>query len=481
MQQEVSRSTSIDRIAIEQLYGWIDQHVGEIITALQGVLRIPSLEDTATPNAPFGAGCREALDYVLELCAELGMAVHDDSGYAGHAEIGSGSEMVAAIGHLDVVPEGDGWTYPPYGGELHDGYLYSRGSADDKGPTFAALYAAVAILKTGVPIARRIRIIFGCNEESGFGCVTHYWEVSKNERPVSAFTPDAGFPLIYAEKGIANLVLTVPVPESGSSLKLIKFTGGRRPNMVPDSAEAAITGTARDISAAAAELSKFWDKNVNYEIDSTHLVVRALGKSAHGARPEGGDNAVTRLAKALLTLNVVGWKKPLESIVKSSDTEGRNLGIAYTDEVAGPLTSNLGIASKASDGLIELTFNIRYPVTWSIQPLLERLSGSLDSFDWTLKEYEDQPPLYVPLDEEPVATLLRIYREETGDYTSMPRTMGGGTYARATPHAVAYGPGFPGNTDGPAHEPDERFAIETLVRACKIYARALYELANAPL
>ena len=169
---------------IAKLHTWIDTHQDEIVEALRGVLRFPSVEaPPAGENAPFGQPVRDALTYTLALCGELGFATHDDSGYAGHAEMGAGEEMVMAMGHLDVVPEGDGWRYPPYGATLEGGYIYARGASDDKGPTYAALFGAKAVMESGLPLARRIRVLFGCNEESGFGCVHHYWEVANNERP----------------------------------------------------------------------------------------------------------------------------------------------------------------------------------------------------------------------------------------------------------------------------------------------------------
>src|ERR1019366_3668377 len=147
--------------AIRQLHAWIDDHNDEILAALQGVLRIPSVEAAAQPNAPYGIPVREALDYTLALCKRLGFRTRDFAGYAGHAEFGAGPEYVAALGHLDVVPEGDGWQYPPYGATLDNGYLYARGSADDKGPTYAALFGAKALLDSGLPLKRRVRLIFG--------------------------------------------------------------------------------------------------------------------------------------------------------------------------------------------------------------------------------------------------------------------------------------------------------------------------------
>ena len=464
---------------VQKLHAWIDSHQDEIVEALQGVLRIPSLEAPATgPNAPYGKPVRESLDYTLALCKRLGFRTKDFDGYAGHAEFGAGERYIGVLGHLDVVPEGDGWSLPPYGGTLKDGYLYARGAADDMGPTYAGLFAAKALMESGLPLSKRVRVIFGCNEESGFGCVKHYFEDVQEERPQYGFTPDAGFPLIYAEKGIANLVLEKELPTATSGLRIVRAEGGRRPNMVPDSARAFLTGTAAQLAEAKETLAKFWDRNVSVEETTDGLTVHALGKSAHGSHPTAGDNAVARLARALDTLGLPDSKVWLDWMNTSTDPTGAALGIAHQDEVAGPLTSNLGILETTDTNRIRLTYNIRYPVTWNIEALLEANKPVLEANGWDLATYFDQPPLYVPLDQEPVATLLRIYREETGDIESQPGTMGGGTYARATPFTVAYGAAFPGGSDGPAHEPDERIAVKTLLDAAKIYAHALYELAK---
>lgn len=463
---------------VKQLHDWIAGHEDEIVTSLQGVLRIDSVEGQPAPNAPFGIGPRKALDYTLDLAKRLGFRTKDVDGYAGHAEFGEGPEMIAAVGHLDVVPEGDRWKHEPFGAVIEDGFIYARGSADDKGPSYAALFAAKALLDSGLPLKRRIRVIFGCNEESGFGCVTHYWEVAKEERPVYAFTPDAGFPLVYAEKGIANLILEKELPANDGPLKIAKAGGGRRPNMVPDYAEATLTGTPDALDKAAATLSEFWDKNASFTASEGKIVVKAVGKSAHGAHPTAGDNAVVRLARALATLGLPDNDVWLNFVAETVDATGAALGIAHADDVAGPLTCNLGIMEFTDNRRIRLTYNIRYPVTWSIDALLAANRPVLEKNGWTLAEHHDQPPLYVPLDKEPVATLLRVYQEETGDTTSKPGTMGGGTYARATPNAVAYGAGFPDSSDGPAHEPDERIAIETVINSAKIFAHALYELAK---
>ncbi|MCA1596920.1 MAG: M20/M25/M40 family metallo-hydrolase, partial [Chloroflexi bacterium] len=147
---------------IERLHNWIDENQQEIVKALQGVLRIPSKKEPAAgPQAPYGQPIREALDYTLDLSRRLGFRTADVDGHAGHAECGEGDEMIAAMGHLDVVPEGDRWQHPPYAAEIDGGYIYARGASDDKGPTYAALFAAKAIMESGLPLRRRIRVIFG--------------------------------------------------------------------------------------------------------------------------------------------------------------------------------------------------------------------------------------------------------------------------------------------------------------------------------
>lgn len=465
-----------DEIALFHL--WVDSHRQEIIEALQGVLRIPSKEEPAAgPNAPYGQPCRDALDYTLNLCRDLGFRVKDVDGHAGHAEFGEGEEMVAAIGHLDVVPEGDRWAFPPFGAEIRNGYIYARGAADDKGPTYAALFAAKAVMESGLPLRRRIRVIFGCDEESGFGCVKHYWEVAKEERPVLGFTPDANFPMVYAEKGIANIALTIRPESNASGLRIASMNGGLRPNMVPDHAEALLIGPPGALLTATAGLQEFWDKNVTFKLCMEGIRVEATGKSAHGARPDAGDNAVARLCRALAELELPGDKKWLDWIALSEDPTGAALGISGRDDVAGPLTCNLGVFSFEA-GEVRATYNIRYPVTWKIDDLLSRARPTVESAGWTLAEYSDSPSLYVPLDQEPAKTLMRVYQQETGDTVTQPHTMGGGTYARATPHVIAYGMDFPEGGNGPVHEPNERLNIEHLIKGCKIYAHALYELAR---
>ena len=249
--------------------------------------------------------------------------------------------------------------------------------------------------------------------------------------------------------------------------------------MVPDSAEAFLEGSLPR-AAAAARLNAIVGITTEEIGGDNRLHVVAKGVSAHGSTPDNGVNAVAVLCDALLMLDhQEDQVTVIEQIQKwAADTKGEKLGIAGQDEVAGPLTCNLGVA-EIGGNRAALTFNIRYPVTWNSETLRECLESGIAGTGWELESLTDQPSLYVPLEDPLVATLLQVYRDETGDQTA-PMTMGGGTYARSMTKGVAFGMMFPDRDpgDGSAHEKDECLSVDHLIRATKIYAKALARLAG---
>ncbi len=450
---------------------WVDSHKDQIIAETQAVLRIPSVNEPATvrPDAPFGKPCADALTHTLALCESLGMRVENFGGYAGHAEFGpeDATEIVAMLGHLDVVPVGSEWTKEPFGAEIDGDWLYARGASDDKGPTYAALFGAKAVLDSGLPLTRKVRLIFGCDEESGWECMRHYFDVAGQPKPDLAFTPDAGFPLYYAEKGSFTLTATKPI---GDSLVAI-FKSGLRPNMVPDEAEVVLIGAQDQLRYIAKMLQNRKNFVVTDEGDRA-LRISTKGKAAHGATPRSGINAAKKLSEALFEFFPEAW---LAEIIERCAPDGSGLGIAGKDKITGALTCNVGIVS-VHNATLTMTFNVRYPATWD-DSVLGRAKASLTSEGWTIAELHHTAPLYVPQDAEPVKTLLKVYRDHTGDM-GKPLTMGGRTYATTVaPNGVAFGAGMKGDPDT-AHRPDEKFSVTRLLFCAKLYADALYQLAN---
>jgi len=451
----------------EALLNWIETHTEEMIADFQRLLRAESVRDDATaqPNAPFGKGVREALDVVLELGERFGLHPRDFAGYACDLEYGDGKEMVASLSHIDVVPAGNNWTKPPFGAVIEDGYIYARGATDNKGATLTTIYALRALKELGAPLKRRVRLIIGCDEESRWECMQYYL-AHEPERPVWGVSPDAGWPFIYGEKGIANLFIEKEVPPT-DGVRVVWARGGERHNMVPDRAEALINMALKPPHET---------EGVHWEADPGGWRAVAVGKSAHGSHPEGGLNAVARLLKAIQPLNLPDNEHWLDTVLEWAESlDGSALGIAHSDEVSGALTSNLGVF-EYDGNRVRCVFNIRYPVTWTLDALKERLQPVLERTGFTLADVRHTPPLYVPPDTPFLQTILRVYREETGDTESQPQTMGGGTYARTMPNLVAIGAAMEG--DGTAHEADERIAIQSLKTLVWLYARIFEELAN---
>ncbi len=185
----------------EKILEKIEELSDEMIQTIIRMVQIDSVESEARPDAPFGEGVKKALDAALGTAEEMGFSTVNVDNYMGYAAYGEGEEYVCAVGHLDVVPVGTGWKQPPFSGYEKDGVIYSRGVLDNKGPIFACLYALYALKELGIPLKRQVRIIFGCDEETGFEDLKYY--LSKEKPPVMGFTPDCKYPVVYAERGRA--------------------------------------------------------------------------------------------------------------------------------------------------------------------------------------------------------------------------------------------------------------------------------------
>ena len=313
----------------------------EIIKSVQGCVKIKSVEEEPMENMPFGEGVHNALEYCLQLSENLGFRTVNVDNMIGYAEYGNGDEMIAVLGHLDVVPEGDGWTYPPYSAEIHNGKIYGRGTTDDKGPTIGALYALKTLKELHIPLKRRVRVFFGLNEETGSKCVKHYVDKGE-EMPVAGFTPDAEYPIINGEKGIVTGKYTRKLNQSGDYiLKYIK--GGLAANVVPDYAEAEIIIPKNKIELIKKLSEKVEEIEIEEKEDS--IILKCYGISAHGSTPEKGKNAVTYLMRFLGNITFEGDIKEFIDYFNKyigTDLNGEKLGIYLEDDISGKLIFNLG-------------------------------------------------------------------------------------------------------------------------------------------
>lgn len=430
----------------------------EMIQEIQKVIRIKSTKGISKKNMPFGEGVDNCLRHTLDLAERLGFKVKYGDGYYGYAEMGEGDEMIGILGHLDVVPEGDvsRWQYPPYGGEVHDEKIYGRGAVDDKGPTIAALYAMKIIKEMGIPLKKRVRIIFGVNEEGLWKGIYRYKK--QEEIPTCGFTPDGDYPLIAAEKGLLQFQL---VCKEKSDFYL---WGGNAYNMVPDQCQCIlynVPGMGKII------------KELNLPINKEKWKLTAKGKAAHVSKADEGENAISRMC---LILHKAGVKTETVRFIAEmlgEDCYGENILGVCEDDPSGKLIFNVGLINANKNGQM-IAVDVRFPVTKNKDDIVSLISSAAQKYGLTYREIDYVPPLYVPYKHPLIKTLKSIYEEETG-LDSTPIISGGATYARVFENFVAFGPRFPGR-EQMAHQTDEYIRTDDLMKSLKIYARAIKEL-----
>ena len=451
-------------------------HKEDLLKDLFELLSVRSILGTdITEETPFGSGPREALDLILSFGERDGYKTKLVENKAGHIEVGQGEELFGILGHVDVVPvvEAD-WTSHPFKPEIRDGKIFARGSLDDKGPTMAAYYAVKLLDKLGVKWNKRVRVIVGSDEETGFRCVEAYFK--HEEQPASGFTPDAMFPLVYAEKARAtfNHKLKFVEDDGEYNYKLVKFKGGQVLNMVIASAIAELVGEVSDIK------EKFENFLAQEKLDGEVIVENTIkltlkGKAAHGSTPQYGVNAATKLAEFLSTLGLDNnGKNFVDYIVEklANDPFGEKLGINYADDEMGEATYNYGILDyDLEKKAAVVSTDCRHPKKFD---LVDRLKGvKEDNIDIQVTSTKEAH--YVPKDDELVTTLMDVYKKHTGDTKNDAFVLGGGTYARCLKKGVAFGLLFPGKEDT-MHQANEYLEVEDLLLATAIYAEGIYKL-----
>lgn len=411
------------------------------------------VKDPALGTLPYGPAPFSALKFFLDDASASGMRTGVIENRVGWCEFGpADADLIGIVCHLDVVPAGDGWTTSPFELTLKDGILYGRGIVDDKGPACASYFAMKRLLASGFMPSKRIRLILGTDEERTCSCVETYAELG--EIPSFAITPDAEFPVIYAEKGILHVKIV------NSSPSTLKAEGGSAPNMVPASCLCLING-------------------VEYS---------AKGKMAHASKPELGVNAIFELIKQLDTASVDYSSSPLLSfiskeIVYSSPAE--YTGCSVTDE-SGSVTANPSVLN-CSDSGESLVIDIRCPVTYQMSDIVAKLSATAESYGLKVEVLNQMDPLYKSKDLPQIALLTEIWKSNMPSYSGYkpeylseytePIAIGGGTYARHMPNTIAFGIQAPWQEDQ-CHQANECRALSDFETDIKVMTEAIMGLSE---
>ena len=447
---------------------WLEiakKYKNEYIETTKKLLQMPTVLEKYEPEnseAPFGKEIKKSLDFMLDLGKKDGFIVKNIDNYAGHIETGFGKEVLGILGHLDVVPAGGKWDKSPFSAYENDGKIYARGAMDDKGPTVAAYIAMKMIKEHGIKLNKKVRLILGCDEESGMRGINRYLE--KESMPDLGFAPDAEFPLIYAEKGIYAYTY-----KGRTTDKLIEsLEAGDRFNVVPDKCVAKLSEDKEK------EFNKFLkDHKVNGEIKEKEYIV--YGKNAHAAWPHLGVNAISLMVKFLIKQTNNPFINMLNKYL-IDDYLGKKLEIDITDKEMDELTLNLAFVHY--DGKdVEIGVNIRYPKNYDFEVGEKKIIKAGKEFALNYNKHYNSEPHYVSPEDDLVKKLHQAYIKYTNDNENKIMSIGGGTYSRILKKAVAFGPALPGDIDL-AHQPNEHLKIDDMITAIAIYAEGIVKLAG---
>ena len=470
----------MDQVLYKKISCWMDEHVDEMTRDIVRLVKIPSISDPDSDIKPFGPGCRAALEEMLKIGNEYGFKTKNYENYVGALWLDDGSpeNTVGMWNHLDVVPAGDNWEYGPFEGVIKDGYIIGRGAQDNKGPAVGMLYLMRCLKELNITTKYRLCLFVGCDEERGMSDLEYY--CAHYETPAMSIIADSGFPVCYGEKGILEGRMISLKTLSG---EVVELTGGTAGNIIPDKAVAVLKGDR------AARRAKTLPEGFEVHTEAGLTTITAHGISAHSAFPKGGQNAIQRLIKGLLSEKVLSEEDShiLQPFAEANqDYYGEAAGISYEDEVSGKLTC-AGTVLRVKEGHVQLIFNIRYPVTDSEEQIQRGLELFCGRHGCRWERTGGSGPSYFPKEHPAVDLLTGVYNEIMGLETK-PFGRGGATDAKKRPSAIADGVGGMPKTEeeknchlfqpqhGGAHQPDEGLNIASLAKALKIYAMSMIAL-----
>ena len=411
---------------------YLEDKKEEMIAFLGELISVRSVQEEAEEGYPFGRNSARALEIMLDKCNESGFHVENVDNYVGSADFNDSEAALGILSHLDVVPEGSGWTSDPYELKRENGILTGRGTIDDKGPAVASLYAMKALKELNIPLKKGVRLIFGTNEENGGDDIVYY---RKNHTlPPMVFTPDGEYPVINGEKGMLRIYFSAEIEEK------IKIQAGEVINAVP--------------MACAVE--------------TDCSVMLYEGKSAHASTPEKGENAITKFL-ADYSGNSTALNG-LKQIFQHGDVEG---SVIFGDNSQNftCVISLLKTVEKFEKCYIEGGIDVRFPFGHTKDDVQKIICDKLEAAGITIDSVMAVNPHYTDENSNFVQSLLSVYEQVTGEKGKC-ITIGGGTYVHDIEGGVAFGAEYEGGS-GNMHGADEFITEESLILNAEIMAEAI--------
>ncbi|WPO00024.1 dipeptidase [Pseudomonas sp. MUP55] len=390
---------------------------------------------------------------------------------------GSSDEVVGIHAHADVVPVTpenwvlkDGTKLDPFKVTLIGDRMYGRGTEDDKNAIVVAMYAMKVIKEEKLPLARSFKLLVDTTEETSGDAIPYYFE--RNPTPQYNLALDGGYPVVIAEKGSGTVMATFPVRKGeGTGAEIIGLTGGKATNQIPSvSVATLVSDKPAELAARLQQAGDDYAKRnggnfqVSTKVDGKDVKLTVTGVSAHSSEPETGVNPVARMlelihsvdGKIALKHNHITDAAKYAADNWGLDYLGGKLGVGYSDDFMGPLTTSptfVGLDDKA----LKLAVNLRAPKGKDPEALKAQIEQKLNAWDQQAKvnvnfTYSLDAPMYRNPEGEWVKALLAVATENLG----MQHTFGtsaGATSVHDLPNGVQFGLARPeekytGHTDG---------------------------------
>jgi succinyl-diaminopimelate desuccinylase len=411
--------------AYEQLDAWIDAHFDEEVTFLQALVQVPTdmPPGNNAPHAERAAELLKGFGFEAEKHAVPESALKD-YGMASITNLivrrpyATGGRTVALNAHGDVVPPGEGWTHPPYGGEIVDGKLYGRASAVSKSDFATYTFAVRALESLKARLQGAVELHFTYDEEFGGEFGPGWLLRNKLTHPDLLLAAGFSYQVVTAHNGCLQMEVTVH--------------GKMAHAAIPDTGIDALQG-------AVAILNALYHQNTLYKQVSSS-VEGITHPYLNVGRIEGGTNTNVVPGKVVFKLDrrMIPEENPAEveatirRVIASAAAEFNTGGGAVTVEIKRLLLAN------------------------SMRPL----AGNAPLVDALQRHGEAVFGEPIPTSGTPLYTDVRLYCEQ------------------GIPAAI-YGAGPRTVLESNAKRADEHLVLEDLRRATKVVARTLFDLLEA--
>lgn len=467
----------MDKIIEMELRKWIDDHEEELVRDIGKLVEIPSV---SRPGDELPDSVERAALCMMEMAGRYGLKAELCDNCCVRLSYGTGEKEVQVWGHLDVVPAGEGWVYPPWKCTRKGDFLIGRGVSDNKGAVIAVLYCLRYMKEHNVELCYSLSQICGLSEETGMADADRY--LAKWPAPDFAFVSDCRFPLCYGEKGRCVVTLVCDQAPEG----ILDMAAGESLNSVPGEAVIKVRRSAvRSEVNCIEEKARRLGVRLRTEVTDNTAVYTVKGIPGHAAAPERCENPIG-LAGMILKRDASLGKAEARCMefleTACLDGYGKAMGIHAYDPVFENLTC-AGTMLKMEDRRISLTLDIRYQPSVAAASMREQMQKAVEPYGFVVAAWESRDGYCSSMESDEISALLYAYECVVND-GKKPYVMGGNTYAGRIPNAVCFGPGIPkdpkelGLPDGHGggHGCDEIQAVSSLKKAIEVYVHAFFNL-----